>query len=205
MPPSSTLPINQNICKSPSGHSVIMLCAKLLIPEQSYALCYNGWGFFQCARSRSWASHVSSLLGMILLFWFLGWLWVQCYLTDRFSTACENFSIWGSQQSNIELATYILTHTHYTQITRKARRLPVSAGCLDVANEIISPHTERNLSFSLSLFLTFLLPPNRTELKAHLAGIVSLECLGLNGEEAAGLSYLRETSALYVIQSSRWN
>ncbi len=149
MPPSSTLPVNQNICKSPSGHSVIMLCAKLLIPEQSYALCYNGWGF-SSVRGADPGS-VMCLLGMILLFWFLGWLWVQCYLTDGFSTACENFSIWGSQQSNIELATYILTHTHYTQITRKARRLPVSAGCLDVANEIISPHTERNLSFSLSL------------------------------------------------------
>ncbi len=135
MAPSSTLPINQNIRNSPSSHSVIMFCAKLLIPEQSYALCYNGWvfsSFFQCERSRSWVSHVSSLLGMILLFWFLGWLWVQCYLTDRFSTACENFSIWGSQQSNIELATYICTtHTLHTNNTRSptASSLCRVSGC----------------------------------------------------------------------------
>lgn len=45
MAPYSTLPINQNICKSPSDHSVIMFCARLLIPEQSSALCYTGWVF----------------------------------------------------------------------------------------------------------------------------------------------------------------
>ncbi len=128
MAPSSTLPINQNICKSPSGHSVIMLCAKLLIPEQSYALCYNGWGFSSVRGADP--GPVMCLLGMILLFWFLGWLWVQCYLTDRFSTACENFSIWGSQQSNIELATYS-PHTLHTNNTKSptASSLCRVSGC----------------------------------------------------------------------------
>lgn len=111
---------------------------------------------------------------MILLFWFLGWLWVQCYLTDRFSTACENFSIWGSQQSNIELATYICTtHTLHTNNTKSptASSLCRVSGC---GKWNYSPLIQRGIFLSLSLFLTFLLPPNRTELKACLAGIVSL-------------------------------
>ncbi len=112
---------------------------------------------------------------MILLFWFLGWLWVQCYLTDRFSTACENFSIWGSQQSNIELATYICTtHTLHTNNTRSptASSLCRVSGC---GKWNYSPsYREESFYLSLPLFLTFLLLSNRTELKARLAGIVSL-------------------------------
>jgi len=71
---SSTLPINQNLCKSPSGHSLIMFCAKLLIPELSCALCYNVC-VFPSARGTNPVSVLCLLCwGMISLFWFLGWL-----------------------------------------------------------------------------------------------------------------------------------
>ncbi len=129
MAPSSTLPINQNIRNSPSSHSVILLSVRGADPGPV----------------------MSSFLGMILLFWFLGWLWVQCYLTDRFSTACENFSIWGSQQSNIELATYICTtHTLHTNNTKSptASSLCRVSGC---GKWNYSP-SYREESFSLSPF-----------------------------------------------------
>lgn len=115
---SSTLPINQDLCKSPSGHSLIMFCAELLIPELSCALCYNVCVFPSARGANPGSVLCHHCWGMISLFWFLGWLCVQCYLTDRFSTECENSSSWASEQSIIELATYVLptnTHTHTEQ------------------------------------------------------------------------------------------
>jgi len=105
--------------------------------------------------------------------------WADCYLTDRFSTECENSS-WASEQFNIELATYILhTHTHtHTRNTKQPSPWKSSPCRVSGCGKWNYSPSCREESFFLSLLL-FIVTPNHNLVSLYPWGNLTWWTFGL--------------------------